>query len=254
MLHICFSDSEYCIIKHVMELGLIENKTVVLFNDDLSVGDISNCRDYEKRKKVLHNIFLNDIHNISDNELKIEYEKFYETLSKENDFIIWYAFNPRDYCNLYYIVNLFSEKNIKVVECIKKTIGNNSFHYKWVGEILPEDMPMFFNRARTLNKQEKNKYSSKWKKLSLENGLLRANICGEIKTVNENYYDNLVLKNISMKNKMIVSIIGKLMGINELSLREWFFIWRIKCLVDMNYVKVDYKFDKYMLNSIQKLP
>ena len=61
MLHICFGDSEYCSIRHAMELGVIEKEDVVCFDDDLSVGDISNCREYEGREEVIRNICYNDI-------------------------------------------------------------------------------------------------------------------------------------------------------------------------------------------------
>jgi hypothetical protein len=236
-----------------MELALIEKEDVVLFNDDLSVGDISNCREYEGRKEVRHNIYHNDIDYIVDNEIKKELHDFYEMLSRENEFIIWYAHNPRDYCNLYHLVSLIKGKNIKVVECIKKTVGDITFYYKWVGEVLPEDMPMLLNGARKLNEQEKNEYSNKWETLTLENGLLRAEISGEIKTVDENYYDKLILKKVPIKSKTIVSVVGEVVGKDKPCLREWFVVWRINHLADIGCVEIDYKCDKYMLNDIRKL-
>lgn len=253
MLHICFGDSEYCGITHAMELALIEKEDVVLFDDDLSVGDISNCREYERRKEVRHNICHNDITYIDDNEIKKELNDFYEMLLKENDFIIWYAHNPRDYCNLYHVVSLIKGKNIKVVECIKKTVGDITFYYKWVGEVVPKDMPMLLNQARKLNEQEKNEYSNKWKLLTLENGLLRTEISGEIKTVDENYYDNLILKKVPIKSKTIVSVVGAIVGMDKPCLRDWFVVWRINHLADIGCVEIDYKCDKYMLNDIRKL-
>ena len=200
-----------------------------------------------------NNIYHNDIVDIDDNEIKRELDDFYEILSKENDFIIWYAHNPRDYCNLYHVVSLIKGKNIKVVECIKKTVGDITFHYNWVGEVVPKDMPMLLNEARKLNEQEKNEHSNKWKLLSLENGLLRVEISGEIKTVDENYYDNLILKKVPIKSKTIVSVVGAVVGIDKPCLRDWFVVWRIKHLADIECVEIDHKHDKYMLNDIRKL-
>jgi len=253
MLHICFGDSEYFGIKHAMELELIEKEDVVLFQDDLSVGYISNCREYESRKEVMHNIYHNDIDYLDNNAIKKKLDDFYEMLLKENDFIIWYAHNPRDYCNLYHVVSLIKEKNIKVVECTKKTVGDTTLYYKWVSEVVPKDMAMLLNEARKLNEQEKNEYSNRWNLLTLKNGLLRAEISGEIKTVDENYYDNLILKKVPIKSKTIVSVVGAVVGMDKPCLRDWFVVWRINHLAEIGCVEIDYKCDKYMLNYIRKL-
>lgn len=253
MLHICLDDSAYCTISHAVKLGLTEKGSVVLFDDDLSVGNISNCREYEYRKSVIHKMFPDNISNIDDNEIKKELDNFYEILSKENDFIIWYAHNPTDYCNLYYIINLIKNKNIKVIECIKKTVGNITFFYKWVGEIVPEDIPMISKRVRDLSDQEKNEYSRKWELLVLENGSLRAEVSGDIKTVNENYYDNLILKKVPIKSNSIAAIVGKFIGMDKPCLRSWFIVSRIKYLAELGCVKINYRCDRYMLNYIRKL-
>ena len=260
MLHICFGESEYCSIRSAMELELIEKEDVVCFNDDLSVGDISNCREYECREEVISNICYNDIAhrddndivNIDNNEIKKELDDFYKMLLKENDFIIWYAHNPRDYCNLYYVVSLIKGKNIKVVECIKKTLGDTTLYYKWVGEVGTKDMPMLLNEARELSEEEKNIYSKKWELLVLKNGLLRAEVSGEIRTVDENYYDNLILNRVPVKRRLIACTVGELVGMDKPCLRDWFVILRIKHLEEIGCVEIDYRCNRYMLNNIIK--
>ena len=148
---------------------------------------------------------------------------------------------------------MIKTKNIKVVECIKKTVGDITFFYKWIGEIVPEDIPMISKRARTLSDQEKSEYSRKWELLILENGSLRTEVYGKIKTVNENYYDNLILKRVPIKNKCIAAIVGKFIGMDKPCLRSWFIVSRIKYLAEIDCVKIDYRCDRYMLNYIRKL-
>ena len=58
-------------------------------------------------------------------------------------------------------------------------------------------------KQENLSEEEKNEYSKKWEILILKNGLLRAEISGEIKTVDENYYDNLILNKVPVKSKTI---------------------------------------------------
>lgn len=108
--YICFDDNTYSIIRIAMKLGLIQKEDVVSFDDDLSVGDISNCKEYEYRKRVIYNIYHDNIAHIDDNEIKQQHDDFHKILLEENDFIIWYAHNPMDYCNLYYVVSLTKNK------------------------------------------------------------------------------------------------------------------------------------------------
>lgn len=254
MLHICFDESAYCTIRHAMKLGLIEKEKVILFDDDLSVGNISDCRNYQYRKNVIYNISFDYIDHIDDNEIKKGFDDFYKVLLQENDFIIWYAPNPRDYCNMYYIVNLVANKNIRVVECIKKELKNITLYYKWVGEVIPEDMPMLLNKARELNCQEKNEYSNKWKLLVSENGPLRGEVSGEIRTIDEDYYDNLVLERVPIKTHRIARIVGDFMGMDKPCLRDWFIVWRIKHLAEIGCVEIDYRCkERFMFNDIRKI-
>ncbi|MBU5484343.1 DUF1835 domain-containing protein [Clostridium sp. MSJ-11] len=253
MLHICFDDSAYGGMRHAMKLKLIKEENVVSFNDDLSVGNISNCREYEYRKAVIHNIYSDYGTDIDDGEIKKSFDNFYEILSKENDFIIWYAHNPRDYCNLYYIVSLLKDKNIKVVECIEKTFEDRTLFYKWVNEVCIEDLPILLKKGKILSEEKKFMYTKKWKELVSQNGLLRAEKYEGIETVEEDYYDDLILKRIPTKNIPMIRVVGELIGMDKPCLRDWFVVWRIKQLVTMGCVEIEKRCDRYMLNDIRKV-
>jgi hypothetical protein len=238
-----------------MKLELIGKENIIAFGDDLSVGDISNCREYESRKTVIHNIFYNyEITDIDDINIKKEFDDFYEMISKENDFTIWYSHNPRDYCNLYSLVSLLQNKNIQVVECTKKTLGDKTFFYKWVGEVCPEDLPILFENVKILSEQEKMVYAKKWEQLVSENGLLRAKASKGIDTVHEYYYDDLILKIVPIKNIRVARVVGEFIGMDKPCLRDWFVVWRIKQLAAMGCVKIENRcLDRYMFNNIRKV-
>jgi hypothetical protein len=238
-----------------MKLQLIEKENIVSFNDDLSVGNISNCREYESRKTVIHNIFYNDkIIDKDDINIKKEFDDFYEMISKENEFAIWYSDNPRDYCNLYYLVSLLQNKDIKVVQCTKKILGNKTFFYKWVSEVYPEDLPILFKNVKRLSEQEKIVYTKKWEQLVYDNGLLRAKISEGIYTVHEYYYDDLILKIVPRKNIRIARIVGEFIGMEKPCLRDWFVVWRIKQLAAMGCLEIENRcLDRYVFNNIRKI-
>lgn len=112
---------------------------------------------------------------------------------------------------------------------------------------------MFLKQARELSEQEKIIYSNIWGLLVLENGPLRAEVSGAIKTVDENYYDNLILKRVTIKKDRISRVVGEFLGMDKPFLGAWFVIWRIKHLAKMGCVEIDHRSDRYMFNNIRKL-
>jgi hypothetical protein len=244
MLHISFDASSYCNIKHAMKLKLLKKDNILPFNDDLSVGDISNCREYVNRKNIIHNIIYN--HQLTDrDEIEIErnFNSFYQLLLNEDEFTIWYSNNPRDYCNLYYLVTLLINKKINIVDCT---------NYNWVDNILYEDLPSLYKNIKTLTLQDKIMYNDKWSKLVSDNELLRTIITNDIVTVNENYYDNLILNIIPKNNIRVARIVGEFIG-NKPFLRDWFIVWRIKQLVSMGCIVIeDRRLESYTFNNIRR--
>ncbi|RXM71333.1 hypothetical protein DP143_11310 [Clostridium tetani] len=93
-----------------------------------------------------------------------------------------------------------------------------------------------------------------WNNLVSENGLLRAKISKEIKTVHESYYDDLILKIVPKESMKIVRVVGEIIGLDKPCLSKWFIVWRIKELEAMGCVEIENKYsDKYMFNNIRKI-
>lgn len=253
MVHICFDISGYCSIKHAMKLGLIKEDKIIVFWDDLSVGNISNCREYKLRKKIMEDIYYSEIASADDNGVEKELDEFYKTLEDEENFIIWYVRNPKDCCNLYYVISLIENKNIDVVRCIKKHANKKTFYYERIGEVLPKDMPILLRKKINLSQEYKKKCIKIWERLISENGLLRIKDHKRIKTVEENYYDKLILDRITYNYSRIVCVVGDIIGKDAPYLKSWFILSRIESLINTGYLEINYRCDKYMLNDIKKV-
>jgi hypothetical protein len=225
-----------------MKLKLLKKENIIPFNDDLSVGDITNCREYVSRKNIIHNILYN--YEIADrDEIKIarNLNSFYQLLFKEDEFTIWYSNNPRDYCNLYFLISLLKNKKINIIDCT---------NYNWVDKIPSNDFPSQYKMIKPLTSQDKIMYNNKWTKLVSDNGLLRTIITNDITTVNENYYDNLILNIVPKNNIRVARIVGEFIGSNPF-LRDWFVVWRIKQLASMGCVVIEDKcLESYTFNNI----
>ncbi|WP_338010753.1 DUF3658 domain-containing protein [Clostridium botulinum] len=75
-----------------------------------------------------------------------------------------------------------------------------------------------------------------------------------IKTIEECYYDDLILEKVPIEDRRIVRVVGEFIGMNKPCLREWFVIWRIKQLATMGLVEIENRCnDRYMFNNIRKI-
>lgn len=52
MVHICFDDICYFLLKEAMRLKLILHNKIVLLEDDLSIGNISDANNYKLRENI----------------------------------------------------------------------------------------------------------------------------------------------------------------------------------------------------------
>jgi len=252
LVHICFDISSYYSIKHAMKGGLIKEDKLIAFWDDLSIGDISNCMDYKSRKEIIDKIYYDEMGYDAHNEIEKEFDEFYRTLENEDNFTIWYVRNPKECCNLYYVVSLIENKNIDVVRCLKKHNKNKTFYYARLGEVLPEDMPKLLIEKVNLSEKYKKKCTKIWKSLVLENGLLRIKKHKRIKTVEESYYDKLILNRVTSNNTRMICVVAEVIGKDTPYLKSWFIASRIKFLVDIGNIKINHICDRYMLNDIKK--
>ncbi|NMS88569.1 DUF1835 domain-containing protein [Clostridioides difficile] len=251
MAHICFDEVCYYILKEAMKLKLIPYNKIVVFEDDLSIGDISDVNNYELRK----NIFK--IRADFENNPKLLFKSNLledRSLVKHRDIIIWCANNSRDLCGVYYIVSKFQDKNIKIVLIDEKKIEDGIIKYSFTSEMSPKDSTFFLNKASEVNFNEKLEIKNKWNVLVKENTIFRALIGKEIKSVEETYFDKYILKNISYRWKPLIEAIAESMFEDEMRVKDWFILWRIMDLVNLKIVEIKgSKDDLYSDTEIRKI-
>ncbi|MGX4660428.1 DUF3658 domain-containing protein [Clostridioides difficile] len=219
MVHICFDDICYFLLKEAMRLKLILHNKIVLLEDDLSIGNISDANNYKLRE----NIFK--IRSIFENNPKLLFKPDLlddRKLSKCRNVIIWCANNPKDLCGVYYVVSKFQDKNIKVVIADEKKTEDALIKYSFTSEMSPEDFPFFLDKTLEIGFNEKLEFKNKWDVLVKENSIFRALINNEIKSVEETYFDKYILKNISDKWQPLIEVVAKCMFEDELRVKDWF--------------------------------
>ncbi|MFL8801717.1 MULTISPECIES: DUF3658 domain-containing protein [unclassified Clostridioides] len=251
MAYICFDDVCYYILKEAMKLELIPHNKIVVFEDDLSIGDISDVNNYELRKDIFK------VRADFENNPKLLFKPNLledRSLVKHRDIIIWCANNSRDLCGVYYIVSKFQDKNIKIALIDEKKIEEGIMKYSFTSEMSPEDTYFFLNKASEIEFNEKLEIKNKWDVLVKENTIFRALIGKEIKSVEETYFDKYILKNISDKWKPLIEAVAESLFEDEMRVKDWFILWRIMNLVNLKIVEIKgSKDDLYSDTEIRKI-
>ncbi|HBF6260498.1 TPA: DUF1835 domain-containing protein [Clostridioides difficile] len=251
MAHICFEDICYLLLKEAMKLKLIPHNKIVLFEDDLSIGNISDVNNYELRENIfkIRNVFENNPKLLFKPDL-LEDRK----LSKCRNIIIWCANNPKDLCGVYYVVSKFQDKNIKIALVDEKKTEDALIRYSFTSEMSPEDFPFFLDKTLEIGFNEKLEFKNKWDVLVKENSIFRALVGNEIKSVEETYFDKYILRNISDKWQPLIEVVANCMFEDEMRVKDWIILWRLEKMASLKIVKIKgSKGDFYSDKEIRKV-
>ncbi|MDB0440628.1 hypothetical protein C4R89_14060 [Clostridioides difficile] len=246
MAYICFDDVCCYLLKEAMKLKLIPHNKIISFEDDLSIGNISEINNHQLRENIfkVRKNFENNPKLLFKSNL-LEDRK----LLKHRDIIIWCANNPKDLCGLYYVVSKFHDKNIKIVLIDEKKTEDGLTKYSFTSEITPEDCPFFLDKALEISSNEKLEIKNKWNILVEENAAIRALVEKEIKSVEETYFDKYILKNISDKWQALIGVVADCMFEDEMRVKDWFILWRISKLSKLKIVEIKRSKDDFYFDS-----
>lgn len=222
MLNICFNKTFYNSFKIAKNQGLIEESKILLIQEDLLLDNIN-------------------------------FIKYINTISNSNSITIWYSNSPNELYYLYFIVNKFINKNIKVIALDKKNISNGYLKYSCSGDVYFKDIPYFIQYKRTLTVEEKKIYSKKYLEILQQKGDLLIKVNDELKIVESNYYDSEILKFLSSKNWIyIYELIGQFISLNELDINDDFILGRLINLEKINLVEINFNHNEIYNSKIRK--
>lgn len=241
MLNICFSESANGILEQAVHEGyLIESKTVCI-PDDLSLGDISNPKNWDTRRKTMLDLYLDQ--EYIERSCKRCYQEFFDQIYNHEKVLIWYANTPSEFCGLLYTLWLLKETPVAIgAVCCSRTLkrGDNQFSsYYSVSDLRPEEVIRFLPFEVSFSEAEKEEYISEWEKLSDENGELRVYWNETVQTADPSYYDDVILKYISTKPQTVADAVGKFMMTEHLGVNDQFVVSRINVLIQKGVLYSD---------------
>ena len=84
--------------------------------------------------------------------------------------------------------------------------------YGLVGEIEYRAAPYFWEKRRRLTDEERRRAAEQWAQLVREDAMLRAVVNGEVRSVGEDFYDEIILSCVSKTEKTAAVAIGQRNG------------------------------------------
>ncbi|MBS4536794.1 DUF1835 domain-containing protein [Clostridium sp. D2Q-14] len=224
---------------------------VVCLSFMLDIGDIKEAIDSQYRRELIFSMYtqngwedslevLEELHEAG-NKYVHELNRLIEFARKGHPLRIWYSNAPYSLCGFYYICSVLRkfECEISVVKLpdyiIKK---ENVITYQNWGEIVPEDFNKFLDLKKKLSKMEIIMFADEWSKLVEDNSSLRALINGRLVGVSDDFYDYLIVKEMTDKPIKEARLIGNILGKYPLSIGDWWYAVRIELMLERGQLKV----------------
>lgn len=235
-----------------LRVGLERPKVVIGFPDSFSIGPLWKLD--EKAGQMVRNEWLYE--HINDEQDDYEYEnKFANTLKEIEDIpgqvpiYIWYGNNADEQTGLRFLLFLLRDKTNDVF-----LINSTELHERYImpddrgqkishmhtGQIESKELRLLFEKGRKnppISEQERMQLQEEWNSLAQTKEVLRLWLNDEIKGVNADHYDSLIIKTIKMlhqeKKDFIKAgmVIGEVLsGTNEL-INAFFLEYRIRHLI-----------------------
>lgn len=217
----------------------------------LDIGDISGKYDGAARREVLAKLWNPfDVNEREQKEIfeyqQIDMEKLLRAASNGEHIRIWKSDNPYSTCGFYFTCYLVSKLNctISVVSLPEYTHIHEELIVSYNGwnQVDSDAFSKFVDQEKKVTNMEKQMLSWRWCALMEENSALRANINGRLLSVEEDFYDHLIIKNIPENSFYMAQLIGELsvkyyVGVSD----SWYALRIDKMIAEKKLVVISHK-------------
>lgn len=216
----------------------------------LDVGDIREEFDSAYRQELILSMYLQSGWNSSKRfrqELTEgirrnirEYRRLMEFMENGEPVRIWYSQTPYSLCGLYWLCSRMDGQEVYAVEMPPYTECSDGViitHHSW-GNVEAEKFSTFLKYQRRLSANERRMLGSKWMELTEDNSPLRAVVNGELVGVPEDFYDFLILREITEAPVKEARLIGDILGKYPLQVGDWWYAFRIEQMIRAGKIRV----------------
>lgn len=258
-VHIVVGDSAYAYVKEYFKKNK-ENKyygKIINFREDLSVGSIFMLdENIDIRYKWFKKMYLTHS-RIDEKALESLKEDIFNTykirlnLPKESKIVIWHGKNTSEQVALSYLVNRYKENKIFEVNIAKffnNEDSNNDYEIKAVAQCDLDELNMAINSLSLIDETRVDKLIKTWNCITADQGTLRILKDDHILSVDESYYDDLIMESTTDEYIKAARVVGRVMGMSDQLVSDTFLLYRISRLIDKELI--EYKGDLWHLGTL----
>lgn len=251
MIDVFFSDSAAGSFKG-SNLYREEKSSVYSISLMLDVGAIEPGINSEYRKNLYTEMFWLSCPELkTNNERMDDYFEGYmaqlqqleEKFQTDEAIRIWSARNPAGQCAYYFLCYLLEKysksENVHVVEMPTyiSVDGELVSYHSW-GCIESKYIKNMLKYQRELSENEIKKMASIWEEKVHENSTLRVVLNGKLISVEESFYDDLILHYMGKGESSENAVIGEFLGETDFGLDFLLVLWRIEKMIASKRITV----------------
>lgn len=236
-----------------LKVALSRENNVIGFPDFFAVGPIWEL--HKEGGRTSRYEWLRDHLNYQDDFIEKEYKRrFLDTLSEidaipdQVPIVIWTGENADEQTGACFLLYLLKEKTnpiylMNTTIAYQELFNTSEYQYFYfhTGEVIPEKLKVIYQKKRSkpLTFQERLHFENEWLSLSVSKGVVRIWKNNNIKTVNEEYFDEMIVtvaEHLHSKQKekdflKSARIIGEVLGHIDYNVGDTFLEYRLRSLI-----------------------
>ncbi len=247
MLNVVF---EECTKRNMMYHVECLEHGVICIGYAFDVGNI-RAKDliYERRKTLLEL----ELNRYDDKQLydilrkqKDDMDILLKTIRTGGEIRIWRSSEPHNICAFLFLCDIICDYNINAY-CVDLPSNYSSWAF-----LQGRMYSCMQSNSYLLPHDEITAYRNRWKTLQKENAPLRAIVDGEVTSVSEEFYDDIIKQNITCECS-IGQVLRNITRSNNSSASYGWLALRIKTMIDAGKIKVVYMCKQNFFKTIIKL-
>lgn len=228
---------------------------VYCFSLGLSMGDISEGALCPQRQEVLENLF--DIYAEGHQAVSEMFQRAREDfkavcgrMAAGEDVRIWYSSQPDELCGLFWFMaqteplalfrkQIYGQIHVVALPSWQNDQGSVVRRTSW-GEVSPAEWHQHLSLQKQVPQAFCTGCASHWRQLQTENAPLRAVINSQLVSVPETFYDDFILREISLEEEEFLEakVVGQVLGKYQLGIGDMWVASRIQKMVEEGSLKV----------------
>ncbi|WP_088189237.1 DUF3658 domain-containing protein [Desulfosporosinus sp. FKA] len=217
------------------------------FNLMLSVGDISEKQPGIKRKQTLehlYSVYPHDVGMQAAQEIvkraKEDLKKVQGRAERGESLRIWYSNQPDEMCGLYWFMDQLNQwkvpsKQVAIVKLPEWEADEkeNIVRKSGWGEVAPAEWHRYLALQKPVLPVFEQSCAAHWQELQKENAPLRATLNGQLISVPETLYDDVILREIAAEGEEFqeVKVIGQVIGKYQFGIHDSWVAFRIEEMI-----------------------